>query len=54
MNTIYKLVALILFSASFAVAQNVDFEKANFQSNKTTIIYEKNYFISFNAKPMVY
>ena len=31
-----------------------NFEKANFQSNKTIIIYEKNYFISFNANPIFY
>ena len=42
MNTIYKLVALILFSASFAVAQNVDFEKANFADKKDLFKEAKN------------
>ena len=34
MKTIYKIVALILFSASFTVAQNIEFEKANFADKK--------------------
>ncbi len=42
MKTIYKIVALILFSASFAVAQNIEFEKANFADKKDLFKEAKN------------
>ena len=34
MNKIYKIVTLLFFSASVALAQNVEFEKANFPDKK--------------------
>lgn len=34
MKTLYKIVTLIIFSASFAMAQSVEFEKANFPDKK--------------------
>lgn len=34
MKTLYKIVTLILFSSSFAFAQNVEFEKSNFADKK--------------------
>lgn len=34
MKTLYKIVTFIFFTSSFAVAQNVEFEKANFQDKK--------------------
>jgi len=42
MNTLYKIVALILFSASFVSAQNVEFEKANFADKKDLLKDAKN------------
>ncbi len=34
MKTLYKIVTLIFFTSSFAVAQNVEFEKSNFPDKK--------------------
>ena len=34
MKTLYKIVTLILFTSSFALAQNVEFEKSNFPDKK--------------------
>ena len=42
MNTLYKIVALILFSATFSFSQNVEFEKANFADKKDLLKDAKN------------
>lgn len=34
MNTFYKIIGLILFTSSFALAQNIEFEKNNFPDKK--------------------
>jgi len=34
MNILYKIFGLVFFSATFALAQNVEFDKANFPDNK--------------------
>jgi outer membrane protein OmpA-like peptidoglycan-associated protein/tetratricopeptide (TPR) repeat protein len=42
MNTLYKIVALILFSATFSFSQNVEFEKVNFADKKDLLKDAKN------------
>jgi outer membrane protein OmpA-like peptidoglycan-associated protein/tetratricopeptide (TPR) repeat protein len=42
MNTLYKIVALILFSATFSFSQNVEFDKANFADKKDLLKEAKN------------
>jgi len=34
MKTLYKIITILLFTSSFVVAQNVEFEKSNFPDKK--------------------